>query len=58
MAPLPLVQIPQPAGVGTVTWTVPNNPAFVGIEIFAQALSLRSSTEIRLTNVTADVILQ
>lgn len=58
MAPLPLVLIPQPAGIGTVTWMLPNNPAFVGIKVFAQALLLQGPTEIRLTNVTADVILQ
>lgn len=58
MAPLPLVLIPQPAGIGSVTWTVPNNPAFAGVEVFAQALLIQALTDLRLTNVTADVVLR
>jgi hypothetical protein len=56
MAPLPQVHILQPAGVGTVTLTVPNNPALAGIEILAQALILHSPFDPRFTNVTADMI--
>jgi hypothetical protein len=56
MAPLPPVLIPQPAGVGTASWNVPNNPALAGIEIFAQALIVHWPFDPRFTNVTADVI--
>jgi len=37
---------------------VPNNPDFVGIEIFAQAAILHSTLRLRLGNVTADTLLQ
>ena len=50
--------IPQPAGVGATTWMVPNNPAFTGIEILAQAAIMHWPNEIRLTNATADVMIR
>ncbi len=54
---MPAVVIPQPAGVGTLTWSLPNDPALAGIDVFAQALVVRGSIDARLTNVTADRIL-
>ena len=58
MAPLPFMSIPQAAGVGIATWNVPNNPAFAGIEILAQAAIVKGGVDIGLSNVTADVILR
>jgi len=58
MTPLPFVSIPPAAGVGSVTWNVPNNPAFNGVEILAQALIVQGGVDIRLSNATADRILR
>ena len=57
---VPPFLIPQPAGVGSVSFTVPNVPSFVGTFVYAQALvvPLTFQTQARLTNVTADVIIQ
>ncbi len=55
---LPLILIPQPAGVGSISFTVPNAPRFVGISLYGQALLLRQPFPARLTNVTADDIIQ
>lgn len=54
MAVLPVIAIPQPTGVGSVQWNVPNVATISGIEIFAQAIMV--SSDLRLTNVTADTI--
>ncbi len=56
--PLPAFVIPQPAGVGSVSVVVPNNPSLVGIVIYAQALLFQNLVPYRLTNVTKDVILR
>ncbi|MCU0862575.1 MAG: FG-GAP-like repeat-containing protein [Planctomycetes bacterium] len=58
MVSLPPVVIPTLTGTGTVTWLVPNTPAFAGIEIFAQAAILHVPLELRLGNVTADVLIR
>ena len=50
--------IPQPAGVGALSFTVPNVPCFVGTLIDTQSLVLPQPLQTRLTNVTADVIIQ
>ena len=49
---------PQPAGVGSVSFTVPNVPLFVGISVYGQAVLVPQPFPARLTNVTADVIIQ
>ena len=51
-APLPLTLIPQPAGVASTFLAIPNNPALVGVEIYAQALHVPYPLPPRLTNVT------
>ena len=60
MAALPPFIIRQPAGVGAVSFTVPNWPSLVGISLYAQALlvPLPFQAQARLTNVTADLIIQ
>ena len=60
MAALSPFIIPQPAGVGSVSFTVPNVPSFVGTPVYAQALlvPLPFQAQARLTNVTADVIIE
>ena len=47
--------IPQPAGVGSVSFAVPNVPGLVGVTVYAQALLVQYPAA-RLTNLTADVI--
>ncbi len=58
MLALPTFVIPQPAGVGSVSVAGPNNPGLVGASIYAQALLLPYPFQARLTNVTADVVIQ
>ncbi|MCA8965468.1 MAG: hypothetical protein KDC48_11305 [Planctomycetes bacterium] len=58
MAPLPFLSIPQASGVASMTWMVPNNPVLAGIEVSAQAAIVHWPNDIRLTNVTADVLLR
>ena len=57
---VPPFPIPQPAGVGSVSFTVPNVEIFVGTFVYAQALlvPLAFPAQARLTNVTADEIVQ
>ena len=50
------ILIAQPAGVGSITWNVPNAPGLAGIEIYAQALVVAWPFDLRLTNATADII--
>ena len=50
--------IPQPAGVGSVSFAVPNLAGLVGASIYAQALIAPIPFQARLTNVTCDVIIQ
>ena len=56
MAALPPFVIPQPAGVASVSLTVPNDASLVGAPIFGQALLIQYPASTRLTTVTADVI--
>ena len=58
MAVLPPFVIPQPAGVGSVSFTVPDESSLVGVTIYSQALLVQYPTRALLTNVTADVIVQ
>ncbi len=58
MLALPPLIIPRPAGVGAVSFAVPNVPGLAGISIYAQALLLPHPFQARLTNVTADVIIR
>ena len=57
MAPLPLIAIQQPAGVGSTTWSVPNQPALAGLQVYAQALLVNFPLRVSFTNVTMDVLL-
>jgi hypothetical protein len=57
-APMPLLVIPQPAGLGSVTWLVPNTPALVGVTLHAQALWLSSLGRARLSNVVTDTFVR
>ena len=56
MVSLRPILIPQPAGVGSLSFFVPNVPRFVGISIYTQALVVPLPFQGRLTNATADVI--
>ncbi|HEX5052449.1 MAG TPA: VCBS repeat-containing protein [Planctomycetota bacterium] len=53
---LPTVVIPQPAGVGSIAWTVPNVPNAVGTAIYSQALIVSWPFGARFTNVVAGVV--
>jgi hypothetical protein len=53
--PAPIV-IPQPAGVGSVSFVVPNNPGLEGLATWTQALLIRHPVQVHLTNVIADVV--
>ena len=55
-AGLPPFFIPQPTGVGSVSFTVPNQPRLIGVPVYAQALLLPFGGPWRLTNVTANQI--
>ena len=55
-APFPTLIIPQPAGVGTVGFTVPNVAGLIGQEIYSQALLVAYPNDLRLSNVVRDVI--
>ncbi|MCA8952736.1 MAG: VCBS repeat-containing protein, partial [Planctomycetes bacterium] len=52
------IWIPSATGSGGTVWSVPNQPALVGLELSAQAAIVRWSTEIRLSNVVADELLR
>ncbi len=58
LLPLPSFVIPQPAGVGSISFTVPNVPALVGVPVYAQALLVPYPFQAWLTNLTADVIIR
>ena len=55
-APLPPLLISQPAGVASTSFVVPNNPAFIGVELFAQALHVPSPWSPQLTNATSGTV--
>ena len=50
------IQIPQPAGVGSISITVPSQSGLIGIPIFAQTLLVPYPFQPRLSNVVRDVI--
>ena len=52
------VAIPQPAGMSTLSFLVPNVPSLVGMSLYAQALIVQQPALARLTNLTADVSVQ
>lgn len=51
--PFPTLIVPQPAGVGSVVFTVPN---LVGQVIYSQAMLVAYPNDLRLSNVVRDVI--
>jgi len=57
-ASLPAFLIPQPAGVASVTMSIPNIPALAGIHLYSQAIHLQYLATERLTNGTADRIIR
>ena len=57
MVPLPVVPIPQPAGVGSVSFPVPDDRSLLGATVYAQSLLIQFPSA-HLTNVTADVVLR
>ena len=58
MVALPRLVIPQPAGMASLSFTIPNMPSLAGIAFYAQALLVHDpvTTPAVLTNVTADVV--
>ncbi|MEM7205734.1 MAG: hypothetical protein AAF628_36105 [Planctomycetota bacterium] len=54
---LPVVLIPQPAGVASFTLRVPVEPALAGATIYSQALIGETSLQARFSNARADQIL-
>ena len=55
-APLPLLAIPQPAGVATTSFTIPNQMSLVGLDLHAQALLVDLSVDLRLSNTVSGAI--
>ncbi len=53
---LPLITIPQPAGVGSLSLAIPNLPVYVGISVYSQALLVAFPLQATLSNVAHDVI--
>ncbi|MEM7202711.1 MAG: VCBS repeat-containing protein [Planctomycetota bacterium] len=51
---LPQVAMPTPTGRGSLLIPLPNDPAIVGLTIYAQALLTSGGVPVRLTNVRAD----
>lgn len=58
MIRLPAFIIQQPEGMSSLSFIVPNLPGLVGASIYAQALIVQYPVLNRLTNWTADVIMQ
>ncbi len=58
LLPLPVVPVPQPAGVVTTTVPVPNDLALVGAEVFGQSVLVGWANRSRLTNRVRDRILR
>ncbi len=56
MVPFPIMTIPQPLGLASVSVTIPNTPALVGGTFHAQAVIMRGSGSTKLTNVVTDSI--
>mgnify|MGYP003663446747 CR=1 FL=1 len=55
-APLPLLAIPQPAGVATTSFTIPNHMSLAGLGLHAQALLGDLSVDPRLSNTVSGAI--
>tara|TARA_R110002072_G_scaffold107517_1_gene233857 strand:+ start:3459 stop:5030 length:1572 start_codon:yes stop_codon:yes gene_type:complete len=55
-APLPPLLIPQPAGVASTSLAIPNNPVFVGVQLYVQALHVPYPLAPRLSNTTRAVV--
>ena len=53
-AGLGLAVIPSATGVARIVVNVPNQPALVGLQVFAQAMFVSAGGGIQLSNVTAD----
>ncbi|MFK7929557.1 MAG: FG-GAP-like repeat-containing protein [Myxococcota bacterium] len=53
---LPWVSLSAAAGMATVSFTIPNDPALAGLPVFAQSLFLQGPLGDRLSNVAFDVI--
>ena len=53
---LPLILIPQPAGVGSLTLSIVNDPGLIGTAIYSQALLVPSPFPATLSNVVSDVL--
>lgn len=58
MIALPPIAVPQPAGVGSLTITVPNLPSLAGLTFYTQALLNQQPVQARFTNVVRDVTLR
>ena len=58
MLALPPILIPQPAGVGSVSVAVPNDPGLIGLPIYMQALLVPYPLPARLSNVVSDVVVR
>ena len=58
MVPLGQLNIPQPAGMSSLSFVIPNDASLVGANIYTQALLGKAPLGLsaRLTNVTADTI--
>lgn len=56
MVALPLITIPQPAGVGSLHLAIPNRPDYVGIPLHSQALLVQYPLTATLSNVVLDVV--
>ena len=54
--PFPTLVIPQPAGIGSVGFTIPNVPGLIGQVIYSQAMLVAYPANLRLSNVVRDVI--
>ena len=54
--PFPTLVIPQPAGIGSVGFTIPNVPGLIGQVIYSQAMLVAYPNDLRLSNVVRDVI--
>jgi hypothetical protein len=55
-SPIAPFLIPQPAGVASVSLTIPNVPALAGVRLYSQALMVHYPLTERLSNGTAVVI--
>ena len=52
----PAILIPQPAGVASVAFTIPNAPSLSGVELHCQSMLVSFPSELRLSNAVVDVV--